>query len=107
MYEWLHDEVVSLCYQDESATLDCVAAVFDWLRVTLFTGSRLGEYAQSHLEKGQRFATIPLIPEAGKWAGQPLAFVEEDFTFYDRHLKQLTIEAALTEGDTWELHVRF
>jgi hypothetical protein len=57
--------------------------VWDWLRLGTFTGSRVSEYAQSKLKKTQRFQTIPASKDAGLWAGFPLAFIPEDFTFYD------------------------
>jgi hypothetical protein len=57
--------------------------VWDWLRLGVFTGSRLGEYAQSNLRKGQRYQVVPSSTDTGEWAGQPLAFICEDFTFYD------------------------
>jgi hypothetical protein len=61
-------------------------AVFDWTRLGLFTGSRVSEYAQTRLKAGIRYNTIPQTPDAGMWAGQPLAFVRADFTFYsDSH----------------------
>jgi hypothetical protein len=58
--------------------------VWDWLRLGVFTGSRVAEYAQTNLKKHQRFQTIPSGGDAGKWAGQPLAFTQADFTFYTR-----------------------
>jgi hypothetical protein len=57
-------------------------AVYDWTRLGLFTGSRVSEYAQTRLKAGIRYNTIPQIADAGIWAGQPLAFVRADFTFY-------------------------
>jgi hypothetical protein len=61
-------------------------AVYDWTRLGLFTGSRVSEYAQTQLKAGIRYNIIPDTPDAGIWAGQPLAFVQADFTFYtDQH----------------------
>jgi hypothetical protein len=57
--------------------------VWDWLRLGVFTGSRLSEYGQSNLRRGQRFHVVPSSKDTGKSAGQPLAFIREDFTFYD------------------------
>jgi hypothetical protein len=57
--------------------------VWDWLRLGVFTGSRLAEYAQSNLRASQRFQTIPNTLDSGKWAGMALAFLAEDFTFFD------------------------
>jgi hypothetical protein len=58
--------------------------VWDWLRLGVFTGSRLSEYAQSNLRKGQRFHIVPFSNDTGVCAGQPLAFIRADFTFYDK-----------------------
>ena len=106
MYEWLHQHVLALCRDNAAAVLDQAAAVFDWLRLGLFPGSHLSEYGQSHLEHGERFATIPLVKEAGDWAGMPLAFVAADFTFYDRNQCLLSFEDALA-GLAVEVHIRF
>ena len=57
--------------------------VWDWLRLGVFTGSRLAEYAQSNLRAHQRYQTIPTTSDAGQWAGMALAFTAEDFTFFD------------------------
>jgi hypothetical protein len=57
--------------------------VWDWLRLGIFTGSRLSEYGQSNLRRGQRYQVIPSSEDTGIWAGQPLAFIRADFTFYD------------------------
>jgi hypothetical protein len=57
--------------------------VWDWLRLGVFTGSRLSEYAQSNLRRGQHFQVVPTSDDTGVWAGKPLAFICEDFTFYN------------------------
>ena len=56
--------------------------VWDWLRLGVFTGSRVAEYAQTGLKRDQRYQTIPTDTDAGLWAGQPLAFIREDFQFF-------------------------
>ena len=65
-----------------AAFLTVEFAVYDWTRLGLFTGSRVSEYAQTRLKAGVRFNTIPLTEDAGEWAGQPIAFIRADFTFY-------------------------
>jgi hypothetical protein len=57
--------------------------VWDWMRLGVFTGSRVAEYAQSALKRNQRYQSIPESKDAGKWAGFPLAFLRADFEFYD------------------------
>jgi hypothetical protein len=43
----------------------------------------VAEYAQTRLKKGIRYNVIPNSADAGIWAGQSLAFLCDDFTFYD------------------------
>ena len=57
--------------------------VWDWLRLGVFTGSRLSEYGQSNLKRGQKFQIVPSSDDTCIWANQPLAFMRSDFTFYD------------------------
>jgi hypothetical protein len=83
MYEVLHAHIAEHMANDRFYFLTEKAAIFDWMRLGLFTGSRLAEYGQSKPQKGQRFATVPLTSHAGEWAGQPLAFVASDFTLFD------------------------
>jgi hypothetical protein len=58
-------------------------AVYDWLRLGLFMGSRILECGQTSSSKslGSPFARIPNSSDAGIWANQPLAFIEADFVF--------------------------
>lgn len=62
--------------------------VYDWSRLGVFTGSRIAEYGQSKIPKGQRFATVPKTTDAGQWAGLPIAFIASDFTFYNAAMIQ-------------------
>ena len=84
--------------------------VWDWLRLGVFTGSRVAEYAQSGLKKNQRFQCIPKTPDAGQWAGQPLAFTRADFQFFDAshccvpHTRVFTVHR---KGGLRTFHIRF
>jgi hypothetical protein len=85
-------------------------AVFDWIRLGLFTGSRLGEYGQSRLRKGIRFNTIPSSIDAGEWAGRSLAFIASDFTFYNhsRHvIDHSDVPAQYAQAQIRDVHIRF
>lgn len=85
-------------------------AVYDWTRLGVFTGSRIGEYGQSKVPKGQRWATIPQTADAGVWAGMPLAFIALDFTFYDENMIQLPHSYAhcpKRSSRIHEVHIRF
>jgi hypothetical protein len=84
--------------------------VWDWLRLGVFTGSRVAEYAQSSLKKNQRFQIIPDGHDAGPWAGQPLAFTRADFTFYNRDsccVPHTKILSAHKKGQISMVHIRF
>jgi hypothetical protein len=95
-------------------------AVYDWNRITVFTGSRIAEYGQSsgrtHLPaskkfpSSKRFATVPNSTAAGKWAGFPIAFIADDFTFWDSRMCQLDASVCLDEqasATIYEIHIRF
>jgi hypothetical protein len=85
MFDALFNEIRSST--DPSRTfMDSLSAIFDWTRLGLFTGSRLGEYGQSRRTKGTRFNTVPQSVDAGPWAGSSIAFIAEDFTFYTASL---------------------
>jgi hypothetical protein len=59
-------------------------AVYDWSHLRIFTGSQVAEYAQICLKKGMQYNAIPSLADAGSWvAGQPLAFIRTNFTFYN------------------------
>jgi hypothetical protein len=84
--------------------------VWDWLRLGVFTGSRVAEYAQSGLKRNQRYQCIPNTPDAGQWAGQPLAFIRADFTFFDTHqccVPHPCVFERYRQGALGSLHVRF
>jgi hypothetical protein len=87
-------------------------AVYDWVRLGCFTGSRIAEYGQSSSGslKGKRYARIPNTPAAGIWANQSIAFIAADFTFYSKEGIQVDISFCyLTTAlqHIWFLHVRF
>ena len=86
------------------------ALVYDTACLGCFTGSRVSEYAQNSVPRGQRFNVIPRIATAGEWAGMPLAFICDDFTFYSKNLIRIPHEQAVVrfrKGDVQFLQVRF
>jgi hypothetical protein len=90
---------------DIQTLLGRTAAVFDWTGLGLHTGSRLlGKYGQSKPEKGSAFARVP----QGPCEGQALAFIQEDFVYYDAdgHLLSLTTLLAKPESAA-TFHVTF
>jgi hypothetical protein len=85
-------------------------AVWDWLRLGVFTGSRLSEYAQSNLRRGQRFQVVPTSNDTGMWAGTPLAFIATDFTFYDANdcvIPHHAIYGQHRKKNVKTVHIRF
>ena len=85
MFDALFEEIKSSL--DPSGTfIGSLHAIFDWTRLGLFTGSRLGEYGQSRRSKGSRFNTVPQSIDAGEWAGTSIAFLATDFTFFTADL---------------------
>ncbi len=72
---------------DPSGTfISTLHTIFDWMRLGLFTGSRLGEYGQSRRTKGSRYNTVPQSIDAGEWAGTSIAFIAADFIFFTSDL---------------------
>lgn len=82
MYECLHRRVLVACKLSPKAACGCIAAVFDWARLGIFTGSRGNEYVQT-TAKRHCFSKVPATSAAGPFAGQAVAFIASDFTFYD------------------------
>ena len=80
MFVVLRDQVKTACKLHRTASLGKKAAVLDWMRFTAFTGSRVGEYAQS-VGTSTKASAVPELPFAEEWAGTPIAFMEEDFAF--------------------------
>jgi hypothetical protein len=84
--------------------------VWDWLRLGVFTGSRVAEYAQSGLKKHQRYQCIPKTKDAAQWAGQPFAFTRADFQFYDENNRCVPQEHVLAmhkKQRVKTVHIRF
>jgi hypothetical protein len=64
-------------------------AIFDWTWLGIFTGLHLSLYGQSKPWKGECFAVVPSKTHADEWAGMPVAFICDDFTFYDKSMLRL------------------
>jgi hypothetical protein len=85
-------------------------AVWDWLRLGIFMGSQLSEYAQSGLQKGQKFQVIPINAETGAWGGKPLAFTRFNFQFFDatvRNIAHSDVFRLCRQGKVCSVHIRF
>ena len=107
MFETHHNRVAVKAQTDSRAYLYKDAAVQDWTRLGLFTGSRPGEYAQT-VGTTTKASTVPDAPAAGEWIGAPLAFIADDFTFFDKFNCRITLTEILADPTRpVELHVRF
>jgi hypothetical protein len=105
LHQWLDTATVSI-----STFVSQLHAVFDWTRLGCFTGSRFGEYGQSKIPRGKRFATIPNSVDAGQWAGKPIAFIRSDFTHYDafgRVIPPSLLYRSHYDQLITEVHIRF
>jgi hypothetical protein len=85
------------------------AAIFDWLRLGAFTGSRLSEYGQDKVAKGERWATIPTSSDVPlEWRGKPIAFIADDFLFLDKTCRIMSHSVALLHPQrVLDVHIRF
>ena len=67
--------------------------LFDWSCLAGFTGSRIGEYGVGKKYKGMPIdgwisaPTSHDVPE--EWRGKPLAFMADDFTLFNKHLRRV------------------
>ena len=104
IFDYLHRGVTAAATHDQQTLLGRTAAIFDWTGLGLHTGSRLGEYGQSKTEKGSPFARVPQGPNAG----QALAFVKEDFLYFDAKGRLLDHATVLHQRPlALHLHVTF
>jgi len=58
MFDYMFNDILSKAAKDASALFDMEAAIFDWTRLGVFTGSRVSEYAQTTARKGA-FSKVP------------------------------------------------
>lgn len=86
MYEALAADLQRRAKIDASIFLGRDYAILNWAALSLHTGSRLSEYGQSKRPSGVLFNTVPRSPDAGEWAGTPIAFIRDDWMYYDRNL---------------------
>jgi hypothetical protein len=100
----LVDDIIS---KGTLLVLTLVPAVFDWIRLGVFTGSRACEYAQTGSAQG-KYSTVPNTPATGALAGLPIAFIRSDFTFFDKDMIRLeaTVYMLLHESHLiMEIHI--
>jgi hypothetical protein len=107
MFCTLHT-VISTAFAHDKRTVLCLpSAIFDWVRLGTFTGSRVSEYAQTKSKRGE-YLTVPMTKAAGLWAGSPIAFIRSDFTHLDNNSRILSFaELVQHPNRATHLHVRF
>lgn len=107
MFLYMEQEIATMLDRGMQLLLDQFAAVYDWARLGVFTGSRVGEYAQTKSRLGE-YLKVPNNPAAGDYAGQPIAFISDDFTFLDASSCILSHRQVVKKpGSVAELHIRF
>jgi len=67
--------------------------LWDFACLACYTGSRIGEYGYSRRPRGMPvdgFVPIPRNADVpSEWQGRPMAFIAEDFTFFDSRRRRL------------------
>jgi hypothetical protein len=107
MFLAFHHHITQLAAMHKNAFLRTEYAIFDWTGLSTFTGSRVGEYAQTNQRIGQ-YSKAPVCPNDPKWSQSPLAFISEDFVFWTATMTRLP-HSDLCEKykQVAYLHVRF
>lgn len=105
MYITLHDQIKAAVVQHTAHLYYKKAVVYDWVRLGLFTGSRGNEYAQTVARRGQ-YSRVPSDKAAGIWADTAIAFIADDFTFYDNKNRLIHHNRLATQMPT-DLHIRY
>jgi hypothetical protein len=100
--------VTELTHMEGHHFLDMEPAIYDWIRLGVFTGSRAGEYAQTVVKRGD-YARVPDHHAAAEWRNYPIAFVAADFTLFDAqgHVVPHNLPLFLNPSIATELHIRF
>jgi len=107
MLETFYRQARALVVSDPSQHLSCFLAVFGWIRLGLFTGSRGSEYCQTTARR-HMVSRVPNDPAAGKHAGEPIAFILADFRFLTASDTIVGPREGLTQASSViELHIRF
>jgi hypothetical protein len=94
-FQALNDLLCQAVIDDGSVFLQERYAIFDWARLGIFDGLRLAEYGQSKPTPCALFATVPRTIHPTEWARSPLAFICNDFTFYNDKFVQLSRAEAI------------
>lgn len=106
MFDNAQEFVGNLIREDPAAFLSRPAAVHNFTCLGAFTGSRVSEYGQTKARRGE-FNRIPFSPDAGEWAGMPLAFIRSDFTFWADRTELDRSDLNAINSKATEVYIRF
>jgi len=80
MITTFYGQARALIQSDPQNNLSRFLAVFDWIRLGLFTGSCRAKYCQT-MARRHEVSRVPTDGVAGSHAGEPIAFIMTDFRF--------------------------
>ena len=67
-----------------SLFLGKVSCVYDWPRLGIITGFRIGEYGQNDVSRDRPFNRLPFDNDVpAEFRGLPVAMIADDFSFFD------------------------
>jgi len=93
--------------QTPTQHLSCFVAVFDWIHLSLFTGSWGSEYCQTGAQR-HSFSKVSTDSVASAHAGEPIAFIISDFRFLtDTEIIVSPLEGLLNPTSIKELQICF
>jgi hypothetical protein len=100
-----------LCHPGQ-ASLGQASCMYDCLRLSIFTGSRLGEYGQSNVRRADGSDAFDPVPNSvhvpPAFRGKPLAFISSDFKFFDNQRRIIPqLQALVDPAVMRKLRVRF
>ena len=107
MLRCLSEKVDKAAKSNPAHRLGKEAAVLDWARLSAFTGSRVGEYAQS-VGTSTKASRVPNTPFADEFAGTPIAFIASDFEFFTKKNRKMSARRLLRHpSQATQVHIRF
>jgi len=80
MLRTFYTQACDMVCQTPSQHLSRFVAVFDWISLSLFMGSRGSEYCQTSAQH-HSFSKVSTDSVAGTHVGEPIAFILSDFRF--------------------------
>lgn len=88
-----------------------VYCVYDWARLGVFTGFRIGEYGQNEVSARAPYNRLPFENDVpAEFRGMPIAMMASDFCFYDKHfvlIPHCDLQSRARQGDVRWLEIRW